>query len=150
MLSNSPALTRRLVTAMSSLLGVGRRWVIVHEDHRRGGSGDRVLEDFAGLDDAGVEGATRDLAFLYQPILRIEQQYAEFFAVEQPHVFANRRGGVLRRAYRVLFVPRVTAESSSQFECGFELDRLGFPDAFDFRNLLDGRTGKRRERAKLH
>src|SRR5215210_3804150 len=68
----SPASHTRVVTTRSSGLDLPRR-VVVGEDHGGGTRLDGRLENLAGVDEGGREGADRDRGASDDGVLRIEQ-----------------------------------------------------------------------------
>ena len=59
--------------------------MVVHKKHRRGRLANHRLENFPGMDDAGIEAAFGDLNFPENAIFTVEHQRQEnfFFAVAE-------------------------------------------------------------------
>lgn len=106
--------------------------MIVGEDDRGGIGGDGTSENFAGMDQQGVEGALCDAFLGDHSSTRIDQQQVERLDLEMPHVLPEEVGDPFRGVEQWHLVACLLAHAFGQLKCGLERDCLIQTDSVDF------------------
>src|SRR5664279_2676456 len=119
--------------------------MIVHHDHSVSGRNHRWTEDIAGVSNALIYAAARDLLHPKQMVARIQENDAERFLVEGPHFRGHQ---IVNQFGRVEFLARQTffRQALAEPEGGHQLNRFGCSNSvnqFDFFYGAPAQTGER-------
>ena len=95
-----------------------------------------------------VERALGERLDANEPPLGIHEHNMKMLDLEQPVVFAQQAGQLLRRVEHWRLVAEFVGQALGQAERAFQRDRLVAADAFHAQ-FLDGRLGQGVERAEL-
>lgn len=103
--------------------------MIMEQDQRRGARARRRAEDFARMDDAGVDRADGDDRRPQHAVLRVEQQDAELLDRAGAVLRDEHLRGVDRRANLKTFAPGAHERAAAGFDGGDQLGGAGTADA---------------------
>ena len=122
--------------------------MVVREEQRRGVGGDGRAKHIARMRHQRVERAAGERFDADQPPLGVHEHNMKMLDLEQPVVFAQEAGQLLRCVEHRRLMAQFVGQALGQAERTFQRDRLVAADAFHAQ-FLDGRLGQGVERAKL-